>query len=132
MSETINRNEKAAQKAALIARLKVVLADARGEADRASEAHLTQYPRLPKEHHEFGGAVLLVRKPRPAFREALKTLEATDRWASVSSWKVDAGYRTPKGIGGTRELQEVAQRAAAEVMKAAFPDDDFWVHTWVD
>jgi hypothetical protein len=73
-----------------------------------------------------------VRKPRPFFREALKALDATESWAAVASWEVNVGYRTPKGIGGTSELQEVVQHTAEKVLKTAFPDEDFWVHTWVD
>jgi hypothetical protein len=132
MAEMDTRSKRAAAKAALVKLLASVLAEAREAAREAVQGHLDRYPRAPGEHYEFGGAVLLVRKPRPAFREALKALEATDSWAAVSSWEVDIGYRTPKGIGGTGELQEIAQRAAEGVLKANFPEQDFWVHTWVD
>jgi hypothetical protein len=134
MTEAGKGKQRAAAKVALVAQLDAALADAREAARTAAEAHLSRYPRMPGEHNEFGGAVLLVRKPSPAFREALKVLTPTDRWhdGGPVSWAIRTGYRTPRGIGGTRELQEIAERAAQAAMAGRFPGEEFWVHTWVD
>jgi hypothetical protein len=135
MTEAGKKKQRAAAKVALVAQLDAALAEAREAARTAAEAHLRRYPRIDGEHYEFGGAVLLVRKPSPAFREALKVLTPTDRWhdgGGPVSWRIKTGYRTPRGIGGTGELQEIAERAAQAAMTSRFPGEEFWVHTWVD
>jgi hypothetical protein len=133
VEEPITRKQRTVAKAALVAKLGTTLAEARERSQKAVEAHLERYPRKPGEFYEYGGAVLLVRKPSPTLRNALSALGTTSTWPTVPvSWEVKTGYHTPKGIGGTGALQEVAERAAQSVLAERFPEEEFWVHTWVD
>jgi hypothetical protein len=134
MTEAGDRKQRATAKAKLVAQLDAVLAEACEASRTAVDAYLRQYPRKPGEPCEFGGAALLVRQPSPALREALKALNATDRWhaGGVVNWEIKTGYRTPREFSGARDLREIAKRAAEAILASKFPGEKFWVRTWVD
>jgi hypothetical protein len=78
-----------------------------------------------------GNAVLLVRRPSYAFREALKVLGEVDHW--TDGWAISHFSRHTKGPAShSCTAHTRACEAALAVLKSRFPKEDFSVHSWVD
>ena len=112
-------------------RVSVVLHEAR----EASRCASSKFATSTKEAfiETSGSAVLWIYKPSYRLREALKKLNAIDRWMD-GQWaiKADVIEEKFKPLSGAT-LREVACRAALEVFEREFPDEGrYSIRSWIN
>lgn len=123
--------QKQADKAAYKAKAEIAIAEAQAAAEAAFKAFAATANRTNDGHiaDACGGAFVYARKPSYAFRTTLQALgEMTDGFQG--RWSVSRFTHCVSDQSIT--ASEVAARAALNVMKAHFPEEDLHMSSYID
>lgn len=125
--------KKAVERTEFRERVESVLSEAREASRRASNEYAAKAKRSADGHFTdtCGSATLWVYKPSYRLREALKQVNAIDRWLN-GQWEIKADVVEDRKAQGIT-IREIACKAALAVFEREFPDEGkYSIHSWID